>query len=401
MADFYQILELTQSADSTQIRAAYKRLAMRYHPDRNPGNPQAEEMFKSINEAYHILSDPLKKARYDARFHIADTSDYTDYADRIKYAEWQRQQYVRWQAKARKKEYVFDKHYFKIQGFAFLAFLIMSGICFGIIHTANYFIASKYEKIRLHNQQLVMEVNALFGSGKIDEAITRINSLHEKEPLEFQFIHARDSLVNELRAKAEKNYTEQDFNEALRYFKYLAKYEFPPRSETLKKIGTCEYRLGLYADALQSLKQLHTQRPWDLELVYQIGMINLTFLNDKNEALYYFSLGTKLFRENLTDIYGEAFTIVMNPNDVPDIYADIFEARATTRMSMKSYREAVKDLNWVIFLRPLRTEPYKLRAIAKIRSGNHFELCKDLAHARKLGATGIAGLQSKYCTQQE
>jgi DnaJ-class molecular chaperone len=66
VTNYYEILGIDVSASSAQIRAAYKRLAMEYHPDRNQGNTQAEEVFKLVNEAYHTLSDSLKKSRYDA-----------------------------------------------------------------------------------------------------------------------------------------------------------------------------------------------------------------------------------------------------------------------------------------------------------------------------------------------
>ena len=392
MADFYEILGLQQSADSTAIRTAYKKLAMQYHPDRNPGNPQAEEMFKAINEAYHILSDPLKKSRYDSRFSAQTTVTYEE----AHWREVQRQKYARWQ-QAQKKRYTFDAHYFKIQGLAFLVFIIMSGISFGIFHTANYFINSKYEKIWQQNRVFIIEVNTLFGKGKFDEAVGKITALHEKEPLDFQIIHARDSLVNELRKLSEKNFTAQNFDEALYELTCLKKYEFPPREETLRKIGVCQYNLGSYNDALQTLKQLHSQQPWNLELVYQIGIINVRYVGNNEEAIYYFQLGKKLFKENLTDIYGEAFTVVMNPKDVPDIYADIFVESANINTDMKNYKESVKDLNWAIYLRPQRGDSYKLRAIAKINAKNYSTLCGDLANAKKLGADGITKLQNKYC----
>ncbi|HUI88891.1 MAG TPA: J domain-containing protein [Anaerolineales bacterium] len=63
--DYYQILGLERSASADDIRKAYRKLAMQYHPDRNPGNKQAEEKFKEINEAYQVLSDKDKRARYD------------------------------------------------------------------------------------------------------------------------------------------------------------------------------------------------------------------------------------------------------------------------------------------------------------------------------------------------
>ncbi len=63
--DYYQILGVERSASADDIRKAYRKLAMKYHPDRNPGNKQAEEKFKEINEAYQVLSDKEKRTRYD------------------------------------------------------------------------------------------------------------------------------------------------------------------------------------------------------------------------------------------------------------------------------------------------------------------------------------------------
>jgi curved DNA-binding protein len=63
--DYYQILGLNRKASADEIRKAYRKLAMQYHPDRNPGDKKAEERFKEINEAYQVLSDPQKRARYD------------------------------------------------------------------------------------------------------------------------------------------------------------------------------------------------------------------------------------------------------------------------------------------------------------------------------------------------
>ncbi len=63
--DYYQILGLDRSASVDDVRKAYRKLALKYHPDRNPGDKSAEEHFKDINEAYQVLSDPQKRARYD------------------------------------------------------------------------------------------------------------------------------------------------------------------------------------------------------------------------------------------------------------------------------------------------------------------------------------------------
>ncbi|AEI37471.1 molecular chaperone DnaJ [Zymomonas mobilis] len=63
--DYYELLEVERTADGKTIKSSYRRLAMRYHPDRNPGDREAEERFKAISEAYDCLKDPQKRAAYD------------------------------------------------------------------------------------------------------------------------------------------------------------------------------------------------------------------------------------------------------------------------------------------------------------------------------------------------
>jgi curved DNA-binding protein len=63
--DYYKILGLKKDAAEEQIKKSYRRLAMKYHPDRNPGNKASEEKFKEINEAYAVLSDKEKRKQYD------------------------------------------------------------------------------------------------------------------------------------------------------------------------------------------------------------------------------------------------------------------------------------------------------------------------------------------------
>ncbi|WP_290771181.1 molecular chaperone DnaJ [Anaerofustis sp.] len=69
--DYYEVLGIDKSAGEDEIKKAYRKLAMKYHPDRNPDNKEAEEKFKEINEAYEVLSDADKKAKYDQFGHAA------------------------------------------------------------------------------------------------------------------------------------------------------------------------------------------------------------------------------------------------------------------------------------------------------------------------------------------
>ena len=69
--DYYEILGISKDADEKEIKAAFRKLAKQYHPDLNPNDKEAEAKFKEVNEAYEVLSDPDRRAKYDKFGHAA------------------------------------------------------------------------------------------------------------------------------------------------------------------------------------------------------------------------------------------------------------------------------------------------------------------------------------------
>jgi DnaJ-class molecular chaperone len=77
--DYYQILGIDQKASARQIKDTYRKMAFKYHPDRNRKNPEAAEKMKRVNEAYAVLSDPAKRREYDAMRHQFGSSAYSQF----------------------------------------------------------------------------------------------------------------------------------------------------------------------------------------------------------------------------------------------------------------------------------------------------------------------------------
>lgn len=394
MSDYYHLLGVSHSADQAQIRAAYKRLAMQYHPDRNMGDRVAEETFKRINEAYHVLSDPLKKARYDSRFYQS-----TEFAPPPPQARHRDYRYARRAQPQRERTYYkVDKNYFKIQGLAILSFFVLASICYGIAYTVQYFIAQHHEKKRLANVKLVKQANGLFDQGRFTEAIDMISTLRTQNPKEYMFIMARDSLVHVLGERGDREFQNADYKSAIEYLLLVERYENPPQLETLRKIGFCQFHLGNYDESLRALKHVHSQQPSNLEMIYYIGIINLKKTSNPEEALQYFDLGKALFKKNLTDIYGEAFELVMDPADAPDIFYEMFLGRAQANIELGRSADAITDGNWATFLRRQRPEGYYFRALARIQNKTTTDLCDDISKAKTLGLTEAASiLEKKHC----
>jgi len=89
--DYYEVLGVSRDARQEDFKKSYRQLAMKYHPDRNPGDKECEERFKEASEAYQVLSDPEMRARYDRFGHSAFSSgggfsgftDFTSFAEEI------------------------------------------------------------------------------------------------------------------------------------------------------------------------------------------------------------------------------------------------------------------------------------------------------------------------------
>src|SRR5260370_2116024 len=86
--DYYEVIGVPRNASEQEIKSAYRKLALKYHPDRNPGDKEAEDRFKEGAEAYGVLGDPEKRKRYDAYGHAGvgagaafDPTIFADFGD--------------------------------------------------------------------------------------------------------------------------------------------------------------------------------------------------------------------------------------------------------------------------------------------------------------------------------
>ncbi len=389
MKNYYSILEVRSTASVAEIKSAYKKWAKVYHPDRNPGEAEAEEKFKSINEAYQTLTDFHKRARYDRQFKTASPSSeirntYQSSAPTHPYRN-------------PKQHYKIDKAYFRTQALTVLLFVAFAGFCFIIVQTFQY--VKNQKSVDRYNDITygLQRAKSLFTTGKVNDSFSEIDLLKEKGLLHSWIADTRDSLISELRARAELNYNAQKFSSAITDYFLLRQYEEPNGLETTLKIAQCEYALENYEEAITELKKINEEHPNDLELLYEMSLIYLNDIHNAHEALQYLSIGKALIHQSAMHKNGSSFKFSVQPEDTPEIYFEFFETRAETNIALYHFNDAIEDCDLAISLRPKNGKPYMLRATAQI-GNQHFETaCADLTTASRLGMMNTEEIKKKYC----
>lgn len=388
MENYYDRLGISRNASTREIKAAYKKLAFKYHPDRNPSNPKAEELFKLINAAYHILNDPVKKARYDLLL------SYGNYQPQ-KVTYYQPQTFRTYPPIRRRGTYTIDRNYFKYQAIAILVVLCISAIVISITRLNRYLDERERQLVREENSRILATAQNKYNTGDFYGALQIVQNLASQHPTDFQLYIERDEMVENLYQKARRQYVLQDYNNAIFNLLIVKEFQKPLRMETWDYLAKCYLATSEYKRAAAAYEYIYLRDTLNMELVLRLAKIYHYDLHDLNKALKYYSRGKKLFKERQKHLYGDAFELLMDPHSAPDIYFNIFFHRAKANMEAGNYEIAVTDCNWATFLRPNHGESYYLRAKSYKIINENKRACKDYKKAIEKGY--LAKEDLKFC----
>ncbi len=394
MFDYYQILGVAKNADQQTIKVAYKKLALKYHPDRNAGDKNAEEQFKKINEAYQTLSDIEKRNHYDflLNYSYQTTQVYTrptppprPESDKTVYNRYGK---YNWRNAPRYKTapvYKIDNNYFRNQVIALVAMLVLSSIAIGIAQLNAYFDKQEALRIEQKNNQLLANAQSLYDQRHYRQSLEMIVKLVNEYPIEHKFYQKQDQMLSKLNALAISQFEQKAYLSAVQKLEVLKDFQRPMRLNTWRLMAECYMQLKEYRKAVHAFDYILIREDSNIDLMLKIADIYQYDIKDYDKAIDYYNEARHTFKKYQSDVYGNAFEFVIKPNEVPEPYFKMFTVRAHLLFDKGEYEEVIKDCNWAIFLRPQRAEMYYLRAQALFKLNNFNRACNDIKRALERG----------------
>lgn len=348
----YDTLGISSSAGSDEIKTAYKQLAKKYHPDKNPGSNWHEEQFKKINHAYQVLSDAVKKKQYD---------------DRLAYETFQRQnprpsyssqEYkkppVQHQATYRKPPATNTNSY--------STFLIVAGffLIVGILGFFLYTFMNRYAAEDAYKKALVLEQQ---GSHKQAFMLYTDAIGFDKEYAE-AYEKRADARINSI-----LDYTGAEYD----YTNAIVNSENPSGQLYFKR-----------ANCLINLKK------------YNLAMIDLDSAIRKDKALdsaIFYKAEVNYFIENYSKAIPDysAF-LTLHPEAV-----EVLLKRGFCYYKTEQYKKALQDFDTILSTHPEEAETFYYRGITHFALKDSTRGCTDLNYALVFGLADAAAAQKKYC----
>lgn len=393
MITLYKILGVSKTASSQEIKTAFKKKAIQYHPDKNDGNTDKEEIFKKINTAYQILSHPKSRANYD--FSIKpQTVSYPYTAPKKKYNPYKYQSttgpfrtYVKTEIdqKANRKSTLYAFSFVFIIGF-----LVVSIVSIRNTYNEKIF----YEKLELR-KSIFYKATAFHADGQLDATLSKLSELkgyilpYEKEMELFE-----NNLYAELVTQVTQYHKSNAHKKALAHFNLLEKYT-PFNEIKLLNWQAQSYRATLQgAAAIRSLKKILLLGHRTVYTYVELAEIYDELLKDSETALIYYEKANTYAQEYYKTFYGKAYAILLNSADLPESHYRLYNGLAKAYLNTNNPIQALRATKWNLRVWPKKGDANLINAKAHLLLNESNLACEEYLIALE------KGIQTKniFCT---
>jgi curved DNA-binding protein CbpA len=384
MTNYYHVLGLNEDATQVEIKAAFKKLAVKYHPDKHAGRVDMEEKFKEVNQAYQVLSDPYEKSRFDLKLKYQQFADHQPQTNPFGYqrTHGHRKRYyapprVDYKTNARATLYAF--------AFTFvIALVVMIGIW-----AKESYDAKKFEERMEARRALYMEARTSFNNGDFHDAFDKMSNFKHFVTQEKDIRLFKESMIDAMISFGDQYYFDQDYEEAIRYYELIQEFQpdnpFFPQKKRLayayKVTNQTEKSIGLLEEFLLHEFEL-------IGTIAELAAINKEILKDYKTSKEYYDLGHNLAVKRYKRFYGEGYPLVIKAKYLPESHYRLYAGLADNYLRMENYRMAIKAADWNKYVWPDSAEAYIVTGDAYLRMNELDKACEEYIEAMNLGWNG-------------
>ena len=405
MINYYHILGISRQAGRQEIKAAYRKLALRYHPDKSPDSSYAEERFKEISQAYQVLSNPEKKAQHDLLLAYIDLQAQAGMPTPGS-PPGNRQRYERERSYRRRPPQSW--HYRPMpSGLSKYHNTVATAWAFGIVFAIAVLIMglSSYRAYQ-HEQQILEQTELAMNAYQKAEELYRqenyayslqlLQTIGEQYKIPYNAGLLKHEVLQKLDKKADKLFEQGDYKEAARFYQLLSEHQPEYNAFTYARLVSSYEMIPDYPQAILTYEKVIQAEPLTIEARNRLAAI----FYDKGEygqALRYYQQAGEIVARQYQDLYGRAYVLAVNPGKTPESHYQLHCGLGQTYTRMGKHQQAEKAFKWAIFLRPQKADAYYFQGLNFWENSKAAEACQAWKKATRLGSEPAAQMLKNYC----
>lgn len=380
MINYYQLLGIPSSANAEDIKRAYKRKAVNFHPDKNP---ETEELFKEINNAYQILSDPYARARYDLKLKYGEAR-FTEPTTRrppppargfYRRPAYQRPDY---------DKQVLSKENLRATLFAFIFAVAMGSVVMIFIQINSWYQEQNYAEQMAERRSTFELARAEFKKSNYPKAIMLINGLGSLRAGEDDIEVYKSKIIDDIYDEGLAFFQAEKYDKALANFELVEGFSRSRTIQHQKMLADIYLELGQTEKALQQLRYILNGGLRDVDLLVRIADICTNKLHDYNKALTYYEWGNRIAINDYEAIYGAAYPLLINARVIPFKHYQLYCGLAKSYYETGAYQKAINATKWSVQIWPDSTFNYLVMAESAMALNKMNLACENFQIAKAL-----------------
>ena len=408
MINYYHILGISKKASQKEIKEAYRKLALRYHPDKNPGNAYAEERFKEISHAYQVLRDSEKKAQHDFALVYESlneqTSAYSSASNPYtnSYGQGPAGPSPNQTRGTRARRPVFrtapinDRQNLVATAWAFGIFFVLAVMAIAFSSYRSY----RQEKLRIEQSELAINLfqraEQAYQQQNYGYSLHLLKTIGSEHQIPYDANRLKQETLQRLEEHANHYFEQQEYEKAAEFFQLIVQNQERYDALVYAKLVSSYEMMADYPHAIEAYKQVISAEPLTIEARNRLASLYLK-QQDYEQALKYYLQASEIVENEYQNFYGKAYALMVNPGKTPDSHYQLHCGLGETYSHLGRYKEADSSFKWAIFLRPDSPEAYYLKGLNMHKALQTREACKAWEEARKKGSKEAAEKLKAFC----